>query len=240
MAKRGRKPNEEGRTGYFYEEEEQAVLDYLNAETKEEKSAIYLATLKPAFEKLIESIIRRYRLFMPDEVSGDTFNDTLSFLMTKMQKFQPGKYKAYSYYGTICKNYLIGRLEKYATAQKRNPSLESASQQINNNLKYSDANTDGSGTAIEIVEKLSERIGRMVQEPENYALKQGELKLGIALKKLLDHWEYVLTTDGSNKLNKNAILLFLREETGMETKGIRDNLKKYKKEFLSIKGFAIE
>jgi len=240
MAKRGRKPKEEEqRSGYFYEQEEQAVLDFLAAESKEEKNEIYLEKLKPAFEKMIESIIRRYKLFIPDEVSGDTFNDTLSFLMTKMSKFKPGKYKAYSYYGTICKNYLIGRLEKRAIVQKRNPSLEDAGSQINNSLKYSDS-ANAPSVATEIVEKLSHRIGLMIETPENYGLKPSEIKVGFALKNLLDNWEYVLTTDGSNKLNKNAILLYLREETGMETKGIRDNMKKFKKEFLSVKGFAVE
>lgn len=239
MAKRGRKASEEKRSGYFYEQEEQAVLDYLAAETKEEKSEIYLDKLRPAFEKMIESIIRRYKLFIPDEVSGDTFNDTLSFLMTKMSKFKPGKHKAYSYYGTICKNYLIGRLEKRAITQKRNPSLEGVSTQINNSLKYADS-SNAPSVATEIVEKLSDRIGEMIQTPENYGLKPSEIKVGYALKNLLDNWEFVLTTDGSNKLNKNAILLYLREETGMETKGIRDNMKKFKKEFLSVKGFAIE
>jgi hypothetical protein len=57
---------------------------------------------------------------------------------------------------------------------------------------------------------------------------------------LLNNWEYVLSTDASNKLNKNAILLFLRESTGLDTKGIRDNMKKFRKEFLIIKNAVIE
>ena len=62
MAKRGRK-----RKGYFYEEQEQAVVDYILAETKEDKNKIFNTWLKPAFTKMIESIIRRYKLYVPDE-----------------------------------------------------------------------------------------------------------------------------------------------------------------------------
>ena len=86
MAKRGRK-----RKGYFYEEQEQAVVDYILAETKEDKNKIFNTWLKPAFTKMIESIIRRYKLYVPDEEFDDTFNDTFSFLMTKIELFDPSK-----------------------------------------------------------------------------------------------------------------------------------------------------
>ena len=80
----------------------------------------------------------------------------------------------------------------------------------------------------------------MTNDPYTYDLKESEVKLGKALANLLDNWDYVISTDGSNKLNKNAILLFLREQTGLDTKGIRDNMKKFKNEFLIIKKFVIE
>ena len=54
---------------------------------------------------MVESIIRRYKLYPPqDENFDETFNDTLSFLMTKIDRFNPNSgYKAYSYCGTVCK-----------------------------------------------------------------------------------------------------------------------------------------
>jgi hypothetical protein len=79
----------------------------------------------------------------------------------------------------------------------------------------------------------------MVENPEENNLKASEIKLGKALINLFENWDYVLSTDASDKLNKNAILLFLRESTGLDTKGIRDNMKKFKKEFLIIKDFVI-
>lgn len=51
MGKRGRKPSTEKRTGYFYEEEEQAFVDYMNCENQEEKDRIFNAKLLPAFTK---------------------------------------------------------------------------------------------------------------------------------------------------------------------------------------------
>lgn len=236
MAKRGRKPSDKPK-GYFYEQQEQAVLDYLKAQTAEEKNRIYCDVLKPAFEKMVESIIRRYKLYIPNEEFDDTFNDTLSFLLTKADKFRPGKFKAYSYYGTICKNYLIGRIESQATALQRSPSYDPVMEKFDNNIKFSEPQNDG--VAGETVRRLVAEIKEMVNDPSKYDLKENEVKLGNALVVLFENWEYVLTTEGSNKLNKNAVLLFLRERTGLDTKGIRDNMRKFKKLFLIIKDSVI-
>ena len=65
MAKRGRKPKE--RKGYFYEKEEQAIVDYIASTDMEEKNRIFNTVLMPALTKMIESIIRRYKLFVPEE-----------------------------------------------------------------------------------------------------------------------------------------------------------------------------
>lgn len=241
MAKRGRKPKEKSQTGYFCDREEQAVVDYLTTDSAEEKNEIYNSILKPAFEKLVESIIRRYKLYVPGEEFSDTFNDALSFILMKFDKFDlNGTTKAFSYYGTICKNYVIGRIVSQAIRNKRNPSYGLSTDEYNNSLKYSNKVDPGKEVAQEVVKKLTDKISEMIQNPELNDLKPSEVKLGKALINLFENWEYVLTTDGSNKLNKNAILLFLREETGMDTKGIRDNMKKYKKEFLVIKSLVIE
>ena len=168
MQKRGRKPSAKPK-GYFYEEQEQAVLNYLSATTAEEKNEVYCNVLRPAFEKMVESIIRRYRLYIPTEEFNDTFNDTLSFLLTKIDKFKPGKYKAYSYYGTICKNYLLGRIDSYQVAQKRSPSYDESAEKYDNTIRFSTQEDDS--VAKETVRRLISEIKKMVDEPQNYGLK---------------------------------------------------------------------
>lgn len=234
MAKRGRKPSKQ-RKGYFYEEEEQAVIDYLNSDDYFYKEKIYMDKIYPAFIKMVESIIRRYKLYVPDETYDETFSDTLSFLMTKMDKFEAGKYKAYSYYGTICKNYLIGRLQNFAKIQERNPLYSAVSGGFNS-LKYSDDNINrDSEIASETIKLLVEKMKIMIEQKDLIPLKDNEIKLGNALINLFENWDFILTTDGSHKLNKSAILLFLKDSTGLDAKGIRDNMKKFKKEFTIIK-----
>ena len=86
MAKRGRKRKE--RKGYFYETEEQAVMDYIMTQNAEDKNKIFNEYLYPAFTKMIESIIRRYNLYCTDEEFEQTFDDTFSYLMSKISHYK--------------------------------------------------------------------------------------------------------------------------------------------------------
>ena len=57
--------------------------------------------------------------------------DTHSFLMTKIDKFKPAKEKkAYSYFGTICKNYLMGQIMNDQKETNRKISYEDISADL--------------------------------------------------------------------------------------------------------------
>lgn len=237
MAKRGRKPKNGGKNNniYFGINEESAVLDYLNSDNVEYKNIIYNDILKPAFEKMIESLIHRYKLYVPDECYDETFNDTLSFLLTKMDKFDPNRGKrAYSYYGNVCKNYLIAKKDLVEKNQKRSPSYDITEEEFTNNLKYIDTYDRSKKIASESIDKMSEHLKKLIIEEKNF-LNDDEFKLCEALIILLDNWDYILSTDGSKKLNRSAVLLFLREKTGLDTKTIRDYMKRFKREYLLVK-----
>ena len=110
LKKKGRKPKQ---VNYFDIQEELAVVNFLTAETFEEKNKIYNQFLRKPLDKMISSIIRRYKLYRKDMDFEEIHTDTHSFLMTKIDKFKPSKEKkAYSYFGTICKNYLMGQIIK--------------------------------------------------------------------------------------------------------------------------------
>jgi len=61
--KRGRKTVN---LNYFAEREELAVRNFLIAETFEEKNKIYNEFLRAPLDKMISSIIRRYKLYRKD------------------------------------------------------------------------------------------------------------------------------------------------------------------------------
>src|SRR6478609_4202601 len=126
--KRGRKRTNDM---YFGPDEEEAVVKFLESESEEERNLIFNEWLKAPLDKMIESIIRRYKLYRKGETFEELHGDTLSFLMTKVHKFETGRgKKAYSYFGTIAKHYILGLLIKDEKYMKQNSSYEDMSSSI--------------------------------------------------------------------------------------------------------------
>ena len=237
--RKGRKPRV--RKGYFYEEQEKAVVDFITTDDEKSKNEIFNAVLKPAFTKMIESIIRRYKLFPPDEEYQQTFDDTMSFLMTKLSCFKPEKnYKAYSYCGTICKNYLIYKINQFNKIQQRNLSYDTnpfdGVRSINDNIKYSYNDVDEHRAFLdELTGSTVENVERILSNQEQFKLSPNQIKVGQALVNLFTNWDELFAQMGSNKFNKSSILLFLKETTTLNTKEIRDAMRIYKKRYYQIK-----
>jgi hypothetical protein len=222
--KRGRKTVN---LNYFDVREEDAVKSFLLAETSEEKNKIYNEYLRGPLDKMISSIIRRYKLYRKDMDFTEIHCDTHSFLMTKVDKFKPSKEKkAYSYFGTICKNYLMGQIIKDQKEINRKVSYEDMSESIEERpdmiYRIDDEVID---TTIIITEYLQEL--KNFVESEN--LNDNERKLGYALIDLFDNYESIFSSADNNKFNKNVILLSLREMTNLSTKEIRGSMKRFKK-----------
>jgi hypothetical protein len=217
---------------YFGEAQEQAVIHYLNTESEEEKNKIFNEYLREPLIIMVESIIRRYKLYRKDMDFNDIHTDTMSFLITKINKFDHTKnHKAYSYFGTICKNYLMGAIQKDNKENNRNVSYEDISSSMENNpdLSYSidDYEIDYRDVIIKIIVELEE----FMEEEE---LTDNEKKLGYALLEVFTNYDKIFETGKGNKFNKNLILLSIREMTSLTTKEIRLSMKRYKKMYEGI------
>jgi hypothetical protein len=227
--KRGRKPTQ---TNYFDVAEEDAVRKYLVAETYEEKNKIYNEFLRGPLDKMISSIIRRYKLYRKDMVFLDIHTDTHSFLMTKVDKFKPEKNKkAYSYFGTICKNYLMGQIIKDQKETNRKISYEDISSQLETRpdmiyyLEYEKADADA------VIKNFLKELKATLDDK---TLGINERKLGTALLELFENYKTIFMGTDNNKFNKNIILLSIREMTNLSTKEIRSAMKRYKKLYLVV------
>jgi len=243
--KRGRKPKKKP---YFGPEEEEAVKRYLElgkiiedpntqdgyrwtGTTQEdiERNRIYLKFLKAPLDKMVESIIRRYKLYSKSMEFEDLHCDTLSFLHVKFHKFKPAKNKkSYSYYGTVAKHYLLGKLIKEDKKMKQNLNFDDFSPLVEEkeDLTYTIDSNDFD--LMELIRNISEAIKK---EMEEKVLTENEEKVGQALTSILDNWEELFDDDnvpGGNKFNKNLVLYYMREMTALNTKDIRNAMKRYK------------
>tara|TARA_R100000322_G_scaffold125171_1_gene81916 strand:- start:319 stop:1023 length:705 start_codon:yes stop_codon:yes gene_type:complete len=212
---------------YFGPPQEEAVRVFLTATTWDEKNKVYNTFLREPLIKMIESIIRRYRLYRPGMEFTDIHTDTLSFLVTKMEKFKPAKgKKAYSYFGTICKNYLMGQIMKDTRDRNRKISYEDISGSLEQNEKYSyEMFADTSIPVEKLILDLIKDIKVFISENR---LNINEEKVGYCLIDVFENYETIFIAGKGNKFNKNIILYQLREMSGLTTKEIRAALKPYK------------
>jgi hypothetical protein len=233
--KRGRKATN---VNYFDVAEEAAVRRYLTAETFEEKNAIYNEFLRGPLDKMISSIIRRYKLYRKDMDFTDIHTDTHSFLMTKVDKFKPSKEKkAYSYFGTICKNYLMGQIIKDQKDTNRKISYEDISSSLEQRpdmVYYMELEkTEADDVIQQFLNELKDYV-------DNESLTDNERKLGIALLELFENYKTIFLGTDNNKFNKNIILLSIREMTNLSTKEIRTAMKRFKKLYYVVLNDMIE
>jgi hypothetical protein len=235
VKKRGRKATT---VNYFDVAEEAAVRRYLIAETFEEKNAIYNEFLRGPLDKMISSIIRRYKLYRKDMNFTDIHTDTHSFLMTKVDKFKPSKEKkAYSYFGTICKNYLMGQIIKDQKDTNRKISYEDISSSLEQRpdmvyyMELEKTETD------DIIQGFLTELRHYI---DNEPLTDNEKKLGISLLELFENYKTIFLGTDNNKFNKNIILLSIREMTNLSTKEIRTAMKRFKKLYYAVLNKIIE
>ena len=217
---------------YFGEDQEKAVIRYLESETEEEKNKIFNEYLREPLTIMVESIIRRYKLYRKDIEFVDIHADTMSFLITKINKFDHTKnHKAYSYFGTICKNYLMGAIQKDAKEMNRNVSYDDISSDLEESTQHSYTIDDNHIDYRDVIIKFTIEMEEFMESED---LSDNEQKLGFALLEIFGNFEKIFQIGDGNKFNKNLILLSLREMTSLSTKEIRISMRKYKKLYEGI------
>ena len=223
---------------YFGEDQERAVVSYLESSDDAEKNKIFNEYLREPLIIMVESIIRRYKLYRKDLEFEEIHNDTMSFLITKIHKFDHTKnHKAYSYFGTICKNYLMGAIQKDTKEQNRQVSYDDISSDIEDRTDLSYVIDEYIIDYRDVIIKLTISLEEFMEKED---LTDNEQKLGYALLEIFNNFDRIFQVGDGNKFNKNLILLSLREMTSLSTKEIRISLKKFKKMYDGILGGFLE
>jgi hypothetical protein len=100
---------EKKNTQYFTQYTEDAIVEYNNTTDFELKDKIYRERIHYAFFKLTENIIHTFKFYYTEvDNIQDLQHEVITFLLSKIHLFNPEKgAKAFSYFGTIAKRYLI-------------------------------------------------------------------------------------------------------------------------------------
>lgn len=205
MAKKRRKKSK----NYFTQDTEDAIVLYNNTSDSEKRSKIYEARIHYAFFKLTENIIHTFKFYHTEVNNLEHLqHEIITFLLTKMHLFDPGKgAKAYSYFGTIVKRWLIlYNTKNYNKKIKKVP--------VDNLTK------DGSGYTYDmdsgkLQDDLSKYIDLFVAHTsENiYELfpKKNDAQIADAILELFRKRETI------EVFNKKALYIYIREMVDVKT-----------------------
>lgn len=229
---------------YFGEREEKAVIDYINSDSYDIKNDIYNNILLIPFTKMIQSILRRYPIYIGTYSMYEIEVFALSHLIEHMVKFNPDKItksgnktKAFSYCQTIVRNYFKDLGKKLYNDKLVNLSYDDYCDDIDENIKYSyELSFETQHYLEKLIDIITDRISELIESSDDN-LKKNEIIVGDAIVNILKNWHILFMEDTpngnynkrvSNKFAKNKILLFIKEQTGLTTKEIRVGIKPFK------------
>lgn len=205
---------------YFTKDTDIALEKFLHSQTDQEKHQIFDAQIRPAFEKLIESLLYTYRFYNIDDVETMK-KDCLTNLYEMIPKYDPTKgTKGFSYFNVVAKNWFFQKIREKSKKNK----LES---ELFYDLDHEAFKHDSNFVEGPIEEEIEEK------------------EFWIALHTEMDFWRGKLTKKTEKQVldaiifmmknpdlvsiyNKKAVYLYLRELTGLNTKQVVVNLKKIK------------
>ena len=104
-----RKRKKKSKNQYFTQATEDAIVRYNSSSDPEERSEIYREDIHYAFFKLTENIIHTFKFYYTEVDDIEHLqHEVITFLLSKIHLFDQSKgAKAFSYFGTIAKRYLI-------------------------------------------------------------------------------------------------------------------------------------
>jgi hypothetical protein len=186
---------------YFTQDTENAINEYNSTTDFELKDKIYRERIHYAFFKLTENIIHTFKFYYTEvDNIQDLQHEVITFLLSKIHLFNPAKgAKAFSYFGTIAKRYLIiTNTKNYKKRVDKAPIEELESDE-----KYSYSLSD------DPIDKLSLFLDEFTEycSKNIYTLfpKESDAKIADAILELFRKRESI------EIFNKKALYIYIRE-----------------------------
>ncbi len=212
---------------YFNDDTQAAIVAYQKSTEKKERDAIYLKEILPAFEKLTENLINIHKFSGLYDSYDDLKNDCVNFLFETIRKFNSERgTNAFSYFNVVAKNWLIIRVKQKSTKFKRVVSIEDTELFTNSELKVLEEKS-----IVQFKDNLTEdefslkNIKLILQDIKSKSKTDNEV---LCINSIITIFENV---DDIDFLNKSAVLLYIRELSGLTPKQLTTTMQLIKKNY---------
>ena len=197
------------KANYFTKETEEYIVKYNNSSDIEYRNKIFTDHIYLPFYKLAENIIHTFKFYYTDvEQIEDLKHEIVSVLTEeKISKFDPTNgAKAYSYFGTIVKRWLINYNNKNYKKLKQIGSVSDMEE----SYEGSQASLD-SDHAITLSQFMDSWIDQCYENLEETFTKESEMKIADAVLTIFK------TRNDLEIFKKKALYIYIREMTDCDT-----------------------
>lgn len=221
---RKRKPKKS--RNYFTQDTEDAIIEYVASDDDIIRNKVYRERIHYAFTKLTENLIHTYKYYYTDNHSiQEIQHEAIIFLIERLKKFQPGKGKAYSYFGTIAKRYFIFNNQNNYKKLKSHSDVDEVNEEreVTKEFVIQETNTE-----------LSDFLNVYVTYIETYMdilfPKEKDKKVADAILEIFRKRENI------DIFNKKAFYIFIKEMVDCDTTHITKIIKRMKELYIVLYG----
>lgn len=202
------------RNMYFTKETGESIVKYCKEECQDTKKKIYEKEILPAFEKLAENLIFVYRFKSPYVTTEELKVDCVSFMFETLHKWDPSRgTKAFSYFNVVAKNWFIINTRKHLKRRNRHVSIDDPNgMSSSQRSSFEDYDYVPAPDEIMIKAQSKKEILNLLEDMKVKLTNENELKCLHAIETLFSSIESL------DLLNKRAVLLYIREISGLEKK----------------------
>jgi len=193
---------------YFTQDTEDAIVLYNNTTDFEVKSRIYHNRIHYAFFKLTENIIHTFKFYYTEvDNIEDLQHEVITFLLSKIHLFNPERgAKAYSYFGTIAKRYLILSNQKNYKKRIDTVALDTIEEDEEHSYSIDDSSHDERLSMF--IDIYTEYCTRNIY---NIFPKEYDAQIADAILELFRKRENL------DVFNKKALYIYIREIIDVKT-----------------------
>ena len=216
---------------YFNSNTQAAIMAYQNSSEKKERNRLYMQEILPAFEKLAENLINIHKFTSLHDTYDDLKNDCVNFLFETIHKFDGSRgTNAFSYFNVVAKNWLIIRTKQKAQRVKRSVSLDDPSAITASESKVIEEYQTVASMDSQSEDVMdAEDILNVLHEIRNKVKTENELS---CVNSIITIFENVNEVD---ILNKGAILLYMRELSGLSPKQLTTTMQMVKRYYRKLR-----
>mgnify|MGYP000529583679 FL=1 len=193
---------------YFTDETEDAIVRYNASSDFDERSKIYGEEIHYAFFKLTQNIIHTFKFYYTEVDQIEHLqHEIITYLLSKIHLFDPSRgAKAYSYFGTIVKRWLI--LYNTKNYKKRIQKVDASELDRNDDFRY---NQDEEYVKSDLDKYMDLYVEHVSSNIFDLFPKGNDAQIADAILELFRKRENI------EIFNKKALYIYIREMVDVKT-----------------------